>query len=52
MSYSIDKQVSDAVTSKSGLKSEIRAFAFSYADQVELDWEAFVEAYNAGTALY
>lgn len=52
VSYSIDKQVSDAVTSKSGLKSEIRAFAFSYADQVELDWEAFVEAYNAGTALY
>lgn len=52
VSYSIDKQVSDAVTSKSGLKSEIRAFAFAYAAQVELDWEAFVEAYEAGTPLY
>ncbi|UZW59316.1 DUF2252 domain-containing protein [Lysobacter enzymogenes] len=52
VSYSIDKQVSDAVTSKSGLKSEVRAFAFAYAAQVELDWEAFVEAYEAGTPLY
>ncbi|MEH6416110.1 DUF2252 domain-containing protein [Pseudomonas sp. CGJS7] len=52
VSYSIDKQVSDVVTSKSGLKTEIRGFAFDYADQVELDWQAFVEAYNAGTALY
>jgi uncharacterized protein (DUF2252 family) len=52
VSYSIDKQVSDAVTSKSGLKSEINSFAFDYATQVTLDWQAFVAAYNAGTPLY
>lgn len=50
--YSIDKQVSEAVTSKSGLKSEIRAFAFAYAGQVQSDWQAFVAAYEAGTPLY
>jgi uncharacterized protein (DUF2252 family) len=52
VSYSIDKQVSDAVTSKSGLKSEIATFAFDYAAQTTLDWQAFVSAYNAGTPLY
>ncbi|MFK3650587.1 DUF2252 domain-containing protein [Lysobacter enzymogenes] len=52
VSYSIDKQVSEAVTSKSGLKAEIRGFAFAYADQVKLDWQAFEEAYDAGTPLY
>jgi len=52
VSYSIDKQVSDAVTSKSGLKSETVAFAFDYAAQVSLDWQSFVAAYNAGTPLY
>lgn len=50
--YSIDKQVSDAITSKSGLKAEIADFAFAYADQVALDWAAFVDAYEAGTPLY
>ncbi|GAB3359254.1 DUF2252 family protein [Lysobacter tyrosinilyticus] len=52
VSYSIDKQVTDAVTSKSGLKAEVVAFAFDYAAQVQLDWQAFVTAYNAGTPLY
>ena len=52
VSYSIDKQVSDAVTSKSGLKAEINSFAFDYAAQASLDWQAFVSAYNAGTPLY
>ncbi|WP_260858437.1 DUF2252 domain-containing protein [Paraburkholderia sp. BCC1885] len=52
VSYSIDKEVSNAVTSTSGLESEIASFAFSYAAQVELDWQAFVNAYEAGTALY
>lgn len=42
VTYSIDRQVADAVTSKSGLKSEIVAFAFDYAAQVNLDWQAFV----------
>lgn len=52
VSYSIDKQVSDAVTSKSGLEAEIVTFAFDYANQVNYDWTAFVSAYNAGTPLY
>jgi uncharacterized protein (DUF2252 family) len=52
VSYSIDKQVSDAITSKSGLKAEITSFAFDYAAQADLDWQAFVAAYNAGTPLY
>lgn len=52
VSYSIDKQVAEAVTSRSGLRSEIRAFAFAYAEQAELDWQAFVDAYEAGVALY
>ena len=50
--YSIDKQVTNAVSSKSGLASEIATFAFGYADQVNLDWQSFVGAYNAGTPLY
>lgn len=50
--YSIDKQVADAITSKSGLKTEISAFAFEYAAQVRLDWQAFVVAYDNGTPLY
>jgi uncharacterized protein (DUF2252 family) len=49
---SIDKQVSDAITSKGGLKTEIANFAFAYADQVALDWAAFVDAYDAGVPLY
>ncbi|NRR33643.1 DUF2252 family protein [Oxalobacteraceae bacterium] len=52
VSYSIDKQVADAVTSKSGFKAEILSFAFDYAAQVNLDWQALVAAKNAGTPLY
>jgi uncharacterized protein (DUF2252 family) len=52
VSYSIDKQVTDAVSSTSGLQSEISTFAFNYAAQVTLDWQSFVSAYDAGTALY
>lgn len=50
--YSIDKEIDDAVTSKSGLKTEVVNFATRYADQVQLDWQAFVNARNAGTPLY
>jgi uncharacterized protein (DUF2252 family) len=50
--YSIDKQVADAVTSKSNFKAEIVAFALDYASQVQLDWQSFVTARNAGTPLY
>jgi uncharacterized protein (DUF2252 family) len=52
VSYSIDKQVTDAITSKSGLEAEVVSFAFDYATQVNLDWSSFVSAYNAGTPLY
>jgi uncharacterized protein (DUF2252 family) len=52
VSYSIDKQVSNAVTSTSGLETEISTFAFNYAAQVNLDWQSFVSAYDAGTPLY
>ena len=44
--------MADAITSKSGLKDEIANFGFAYADQVVLDWQAFVDAYDAGTPLY
>jgi uncharacterized protein (DUF2252 family) len=50
--YSIETQITKAVTSTSGLESEISAFAFSYATQVNLDWQAFQSAYAAGTPLY
>lgn len=50
--YSIDKQITAAVSSTSGLQSEISTFAFNYAAQVNLDWQSFVSAYNAGTPLY
>jgi uncharacterized protein (DUF2252 family) len=52
VSYSIDKQVADAVSSKSSFKAEIINFSFDYANQVNLDWQAFVAAKNAGTPLY
>jgi len=50
--YSIDKQITAAVSSTSGLQAEISTFAFNYAAQVNLDWQSFVSAYNAGTPLY
>ncbi|KAF0812418.1 hypothetical protein IGB42_03086 [Andreprevotia sp. IGB-42] len=50
--YGIDAEVTTAITSKSGLQAEIVAFAFSYADQVALDWASFKSAYAAGTPLY
>jgi uncharacterized protein (DUF2252 family) len=52
VSYSIDKQVSDAVTAPAAFKSEVLNFAYDYAIQVNLDWQAFVAAKNAGTPLY
>lgn len=52
VSYSIDKQVTDAVTSKSSFKTELVSFAYDYATQVSLDWQSFVAAKNAGTPLY
>ena len=52
LTTSMDKQIDDAVTSKSGFKSEITTFAVDYAAQVELDYASFIKARNAGTALY
>jgi uncharacterized protein (DUF2252 family) len=49
--YNIPQQIS-AVANSAGLQSEIASFAFSYAQQVNLDWQAFVAAYKAGTPLY
>ncbi|GAB2583121.1 DUF2252 domain-containing protein [Dyella jejuensis] len=49
--YDTPMQIS-AVANSSGLQTEISSFAFSYAQQVNLDWQAFVAAYNAGTPLY
>lgn len=50
--FNIDKAIASAVSSKSGLKAEMVEFAFKYAEQVVLDWQAFVVAYKAGMALY
>ena len=50
--YNIDKEIADVVSSKSGFKDEITDFAKQYAQQVQWDWTAFVEARKAGVALY
>lgn len=50
--FSIESEITNAVTSKSGLQTEIANFAFSYAAQVNLDWQSFEAAYKAGTPLY
>lgn len=49
--FSIEAEIT-AAASSSGLQAEIAAFAFSYADQVNLDWQAFQAAYAAGKPLY
>lgn len=52
ISYSQDKQISEAVTSKSGFTTEIQNFADDYATQVGLDYQSFVNAKASGTPLY
>jgi uncharacterized protein (DUF2252 family) len=52
VTYSADAAIDGAITSVSGLQSETRAFATSYADQVTADWQAYVTAKNAGIPLY
>jgi len=49
--YDMDAAIKSA-DKTSGLQSELGAFAFSYADQVKLDWQSFVTAYNSGAVLY
>lgn len=51
VSYGIDKEIVTAA-SKSALKTEISTFAINYANQVNLDWQAFKSAYAVGTPLY
>jgi uncharacterized protein (DUF2252 family) len=50
--YDIDSAITKAIVSKIGLESEISAFAFAYADQVNLDWQSFQAAYSAKVPLY
>jgi len=50
--YSKDKQITDVITSKSGFKTELLNFALDYATQVELDYDSFKNAYQAGQTLY
>ncbi len=50
--FGIDSEVTQANTSKSSLRSEITTFAVGYADQVNLEWQAFKAAFGAGVALY
>ncbi len=53
ISTGVDKAVSDVTSGqKSAFKDEISAFATAYADQVQLDYQSFVSAYNSGTTLY
>ncbi|MCK9192853.1 MAG: DUF2252 domain-containing protein [Nevskia sp.] len=49
--YDIDTAIKSA-DKTTGLQTELGAFAFSYADQVRLDWQSFVSAYNANIELY
>jgi len=48
----IDAQIAAAITSRSGLQTEIADFALAYAAQVQQDWQDFVLAYKHGTQLY
>lgn len=50
---SVDKSVSDAIGGyTAAFKDEVMHFAKDYAAQVELDWQEFVRAKNAGAILY
>ena len=48
----IDARIAAAITSRSGLQTEIADFALAYAAQVQQDWQAFVLAYRHGAPLY
>lgn len=51
--YSMDKEIDDVTANaKTVFKTETINFAIDYANQVELDWRSFVNAYYAGTPLY
>ncbi len=48
LTYSQDKEILDAISSKSGFKQEILTFATDYALQVEMDYNSFLDAYRSG----
>lgn len=52
ITYSIDKQVTDVVTSRSSFETEVVNFAVDYAAQVEYDWQSLKTARQNGTVLY
>lgn len=52
ITYSIDKQITDVVTSSSSFKDEIVNFSLDYATQVEYDWQSLKTAQQNGATLY
>lgn len=52
ITYSIDKQVSDVITSRASFKDEIINFALDYTTQVEYDWNSLKTAIQNGATLY
>lgn len=53
IAYSIDKEITDLIAgNKSFFKDEIVSFAVDYADQVELDYQSFLQAYLNGVLFY
>ncbi|HWU87037.1 MAG TPA: DUF2252 family protein [Kofleriaceae bacterium] len=52
LTYSADAAIDNAITSVAGLQSETRSFANSYADQVQSDWQAYVNAKNSGQPMF
>jgi uncharacterized protein (DUF2252 family) len=51
--YSIDKEIDDLINlGKGNFKAEIVNFAIDYANQVQLDYQSFVSAYQSGVVLY
>jgi uncharacterized protein (DUF2252 family) len=50
--YGIAKEVTEAVTDRTGFQAELAAFARGYTAQVNMDWEAFNAALAAGKPMY
>ncbi|CAN7381755.1 DUF2252 family protein [Pseudoduganella sp. LjRoot289] len=52
VSISIDKRITEAVTSRAGFSTELTDFANDYAARVRLDWQAFSAALDQGVPMY
>jgi len=48
LGYSQDKEILGSISSKSNFKQEMLNFATDYAQQVEMDYNSFVNAYRSG----